>query len=101
MHLPNALLMQQLENLRVTQQSQVTCHGFSYTTVFFAYATVPRETFHCYKRFAVVQEDGTAEGLFEKDPDPPPPETHNSTAPQSSPGVPIYAGVFNASNRAE
>ena len=40
-------------------------------------------------------EEGPAEGLFDKEPDPPPPEIQNSTTPPSSPGDPIEAGVFN------
>ena len=85
----------------MTHQAQVTCCGLSYKSGFFYSATVPGETFHCAKRFAVVREEGTAEGLFDKDPDPPPPEIHNSTAPPSAPGDHIDAGVFNASTWAE
>ena len=44
---------------------------------------------------------GPDEGLFEKEPAPPPSDIQNSTAPQSAPGDPIEAGVFNASNRSE
>ena len=44
---------------------------------------------------------GAAEGLFDKEPAPPPPEIHNLTAPQSSPGDPIDIFIFNASNKAE
>ena len=49
----------------------------------------------------VVREEGTAKGLFDKEPAPLPPEIQNSTSPPSAPGEPIEAGVFNASNRAE
>ena len=100
-HFPNALLTQQLDDLRVTHQSQVTCHGLSYEAVFFSSETITRETFHFTKRFAVVREEGIAEGLFDKEPDPTPPEIHNSSAPPSTPGDHIEAGVFNASNREE
>ena len=93
--------MQRLENLCVTHQAQVTCRGLSYEAIFFSPATIPGETFHCAKRFMVVWEEGPAEGLFGKEPAPPPPEIHNSTAPPSAPGDPIEAGIFNASNQAE
>ena len=63
--------------------------------------TVPWETFHCDNRFAVVWGEGPSEGLFDKDPNPPPPDIHNLTTPQSAPGDPIEAGVSNASNQAE
>ena len=63
--------------------------------------TIPDETFHCDKRFAVVREEGPVEGLFDKEPAPPPPEIQILTAPQSTPGDPIEVGVFNASNREE
>ena len=53
------------------------------------------------KRFTVVREDGPSKGLFDKELDPPPPETQNSTAPTYSPGDPIEAGVFNTSNWSE
>ena len=76
-HLPNALPTQQLENLRVTHQYQVTHRGISYKAVSFSSVTVPGDIFHCVNRYAVVREEGPAEGLFEKDPEPPPPETHN------------------------
>ena len=95
------LLTQRLENLRVTHQSQVTLRGLSYEAIFFSSATVPGETFHCAKRFAVIQEEGPAEGLFEKDPAPPQLYIQNLTAPPSAPGDPIEDGVFNAFNWAE
>ena len=44
---------------------------------------------------------GASEGLFEKEPAPPPSEIQNSTAPPSDPGDLIESGVFNASNWAE
>ena len=49
----------------------------------------------------VIWEKGPYEGLFDKDPEPPPPEIQNLTPPPSFPGDPIKADVFNASNRAE
>ena len=82
-------------------QYQVTSRGLSYEAVFFFSATIPRETFHCAKRFAVVREGGASEGLFEKEPAPPPSEIQNSTASPSAPGDPIEDGVFNASNWSE
>ena len=106
-HFQNTLPKQKLENLHVTHQAQVTRRGLSYKSVFLSSATVPKETFHCAKRLAVIQEEGPSEGLFEKYPTPPPPEIHNSTTPKSStsatsaPGDPIEAGVFNAYNWAE
>ena len=100
-HFPNALLKQRLDNFHVTHQSQLTRRGLSYESVFFSSATVPGETFHCAKRFAVVWEEGPYEGLFDKDTDPPPPEIQNSTTPPSSPGDPIEAGIFSTSNWAE
>ena len=63
--------------------------------------TIYREKLHCAKRFTVVQAEVPAEGLFEKEPDPPPPDIHNSTAPLSAPGDPIEADVFNTSNQTE
>ena len=60
-----------------------------------------RGEFHCTKRFAVVQEEGPAERLFEKEPDPNPPEIQNFTVPTSSPGDHIESGTFDASNRVE
>ena len=51
--------------------------------------------------FAVIREEGPAEGLFKKDPAPPPPETQNSTTSPSAPGNPIEAGISNDSNGAE
>ena len=99
-HLPNTLPTQRLENLRVTHQSQVTRRVLSYKSVFFSSTTVPGETFHCSNSFAVIRKEGPAEGLFDKEPAPPPPEIHNSTVPPSSPGHPIEAGIFNASNQA-
>ena len=62
---------------------------------------VPRETFHCDRKFVVFREEGPDEGLFDKDPAPPPPEIQNSTNPPSAPGDPIEAGIFNASNQTE
>ena len=64
-------------------------------------ATVLGETFNCAKRFAVVWEEGTAQGLFDKEPAPPPLEIQNSTAPPSTTGDPTEAGVFNGSNQEE
>ena len=98
---PNALPMQLLDNLCVTHQSQVTLQGFSYEAVLLSSEKVPGETFYCSKIFAVVRQKDTAEGIFEKEPSPPPPEIHNSTAPLSAPGDPIEAGVFDASNQVE
>ena len=46
-------------------------------------------------------KEGPAEGLFYKDPDPPPPANHNSAAPPSNPVDPIEADIFNASNQVE
>ena len=63
--------------------------------------TIPGETFHCAKSFAVIREEGTDKGLFDKELGPPPSEIKNSTAPPSSPGEPIEAGVLNAFNQAE
>ena len=100
-YLQNALLTQRLDSLHMTHQSQVTCSGLSYEAVFFSYKNVTWDDFHCANRFAVVQEEGPAEGLFEKEPDPPPPDIHNSTAPLSAPGDPIEADVFNTSNQTE
>ena len=68
---------------------------------FFSSATITGETFHCTKRFAVFQEEGPAEGLFEKEPAPPPPEIHNLTAPPSALGDPIEDGIFNFFNKSE
>ena len=65
-HFPNALPTQRLDNLRVTYQAQVTFRGLSYKAVSFFSATLPGETFHCYKRFAVVCEEVPDEGLFGK-----------------------------------
>ena len=91
-HLPNALPMKRLDNLRVTHQSQVTHSGLSYESVFLSSATIPGETFHFDKGFAVVREDITPEGLFDKEPAPPPQEIQNSTSPPSALGDPIEAG---------
>ena len=85
----------------MSHQSQVTRRGISYEYVFFSSATIPGDNFHCVKRFAVVPEEVSAEGLFDKEPAPPPPEIQNSTAPPSAPGDPIEAGVFNTYNWAE
>ena len=82
----------------MTYQSQVTCHRLSYESVFLYSATVPGETFRCDKRFAVVWEEGTSQGLFDKESDPPPPEIHNLTSLPSAPGDPIEAGFFKASH---
>ena len=100
-HLPNALLMQRLDDLCVTHQPKMTCINLSYEAVLFSFATVTGETSHCEKRLEVVWEEGPAEGLFYKEPASPPPEIQNSTAPPYAPGDPIEAGVFNASNWAE
>ena len=83
----------------MSHQSQVTRRGLSYEAVFFSSATIPGEIFHFAKRFAFVQEKGPDEGLFDKEPAPPPSEIQNSAAPPSDPGDPIEAGVFNSSNR--
>ena len=85
----------------MTYQAQETYLRSSYEDISLSYATIPEETLHCYKRFAVVQEEGTAESLFDKETAPSQPDTHNSTAPLSAPGYPIEASVFNASNQAE
>ena len=82
----------------MTHQSQVTQLGISYEAVFFSSETVPGETFHCSKRFAVVQEEGPAEYLLDKEPDPPSPEIQKLTTPPSSPGEPIEDDIFNAFN---
>ena len=55
---PNSLPTQQLGNLCVTHQSQVTCCGLSYEAVLFSSTTSPGETLHCSKRFAVVWRRG-------------------------------------------
>ena len=65
-HLSNALPMHRLYDLRVSHQSQVKRSGLSYESVFFSSATIPGETFHCAKRFAVIREEGPSEDLFEK-----------------------------------
>ena len=49
----------------------------------------------------VIREEVPDEGLFEKEPAPPPSEIQNSTAPPSAPGDPTEAGDFNVSNRSE
>ena len=67
---PNTLPMQQLEDLRVIYQSQVTCRSLSYEAFFLSSATVPGETFHCAKSLLVVQEEGPSEDLFYNNPDP-------------------------------
>ena len=100
-HFPNLLPTQRLDGLRVTHQSQVTRRGLSYEAVLFSSATVPGDTLHCAKRFAVVREEGPDEGLFDKEPAPPSPEIQNLITPPSAPGDHIAAGVFDASNRAE
>ena len=100
-HFPNALPAQRLENIRVTHQSQVTRRGLSYKAVFLSSVNFPRETFHGTKRFAVVREEGIAEGISEKEPDPPPSEIQNSTAPPYAPGDPTEDGVLNNCNREE
>ena len=85
-HFQNALPTQRLDDLRVTHQSQVTCCGLSYKSILFSSATIPGETFHFPKRFAVIREEGPAEGLFDKEPAPLPilPLTswHNGRSPQ-------------------
>ena len=100
-HLPNALPTQRLDNLRVSHKSQVTRCRISYKAVFFSSTTITGETFNCAKRYAVVREEGRAEVLFDKETSPPSPEIQISTAPQSAPGDPIKASVFNTSNWAE
>ena len=97
-HLLNALPTQILYDLRVSHQSQVTRRGFSYQVILFSSTTIPRETFHCFKRFTIIWKEGPDEGLFEKYPASPPLEIHNSTAPPSAPGNHIEAGVINTSN---
>ena len=100
-HLLNALPAQQLEDIRESHQYQVTRRGLSYEVILFSYATSYGGEFHCVNRFAVIWKEGPDEGLFDKEPAPPPPDIQNSTAPPSAPGYPIGAGVFNASNWAE
>ena len=100
-YFPNALPMQRLYDLCVSHQSQKKRHGLSYKAVFFSYATITGETFHCAKRLELVQEEGPAEGFFDKEPAPPPSDIQNLTAPPSSPGEPIRAGIFNPPNQAE
>ena len=85
----------------MTHQAQVTRRSLSYEAVFFSSLAVPEETFHFDKRFVIVWDKGPAEGLYDKDPSPFPPYTHNLTTLPSAPGDPIKAGVFNASNREE
>ena len=70
-HFPNALPTQQLDDLHVSHQSQVTRHGLSYGAFLLSSATIPGEKFNCVKRFAVVREEGLCEVIFDKDPDPP------------------------------
>ena len=94
-HFPNALPMQQLDDLRVS------CRGLSYAAVLLPSATITKETFHCDNRFGVVCEDVSSEGLHDKYPEPPPSEIQNSTAPPSATGDPIEAGVFDASTWTE
>ena len=65
-HSPNDLPTQQLDNIRVTHQSQVTHRGLSYKAVLLSYITIPRETFRCDKRFVVIWEEGSYEYLFDK-----------------------------------
>ena len=79
----------------------MTCRGLSYQAVLFSSTTITGDTLYFTKRFAVVQEEGPSEGLFEKEPAPPPTEIQNSTSPPSAPGDPIEAGVFNTSNWSE
>ena len=98
-HFPNVLPTQRLENLCVSHQSQVTRHVLSYESVFFSSTNIPGDNSHCAKRFAIVREEGLAEGLFYKEPAPPTPEIQNSTSPPSAPGDPVEDGVFNASNQ--
>ena len=100
-HFPKVLPTQQLDDLCVSHQSQVTCSSLLCEAVPFSSVTIPGETFHCANRFVVVREEGPAEGLFGKESAPPPPEIQNSTAPPSAPWDPIEAGVFNTSNRSE
>ena len=100
-YLPNSLPTQRLDNHHVTHQAQVTCCSLSYEAIFFPSANVPGETLYCANIFVVVREEGEAEGLFEKEPAPPPPEIHNLTAPSSAPGYHVEAGVFNAFDWAE
>ena len=69
-YLPNVLPEQRSENLRVKHQSQVTRCDLSYGSS----ATIPGDTFHCAKRLGVVQEKRPAEGLFDKELDPHPPD---------------------------
>ena len=83
----------------MTHKSQVTRRVLSYEAIFFSSATVYVETFHFAKRYAVVREEGSYEGIFDREPAPPPPNIHNLTAPPSAPGDHIKAGVLNASNR--
>ena len=98
---PNALPTQRLDDLCVTHQDQVTCRSLSYEVSLFSSATVTGETLNYSKRFAVVQDEGPAKGLFDKKSSPPPPYIQNSTAPPSATGGPIEDGIFNASNRAK
>ena len=51
---PNDLPTQQLDDISLTHQAQVTCHGLSYEAVFFSSTTVPGKTFCCAKRFVFV-----------------------------------------------
>ena len=91
---PNTLPMQQLEDLRVIYQSQVTCRSLSYEAFFLSSATVPGETFHCAKSLLVVQEEGPSEDLFYNNPDPPPPEIQNLTSNHMPQGT-IFRMAFS------
>ena len=71
-HFPKVLPTQQLDDLCVSHQSQVTCSSLLCEAVPFSSVTIPGETFHCTKRFAVVREEGPSESLFDKDTDPTP-----------------------------
>ena len=100
-HFPNALMTQRSDNLRVIHQAQSTRRGLSCESVFFSSANFSKETFHYFRIFTVVQEEGPDELPFDKEPSPPQPEIQNSTAPPSTPEDPIEAGVTNASNWVE
>ena len=73
-HFPIVLLTQQFYDYRVSQQSQVTSSVLSYEALLISSAEILGKTFYCAKRFSVVREEGSSEGLLEKESPSPPPE---------------------------
>ncbi len=66
-HQPNPTAQQHIEDLQVVRVAETRCKSCSFKVVYFTSESLPGEEVYCNLQYCKVEEEGSAEDIFDND----------------------------------